>query len=43
VVMTPGQDPFSPLIASAAMYLLFEASILVVRAVSRRRRGTTSE
>ncbi len=38
IVMTPGGDPISPLIASGAMYLLFEASIMVVRAVGGRRR-----
>jgi sec-independent protein translocase protein TatC len=43
IVMTPGGDPFSPLIASAAMYLLFEASILVIRSVGGRRRRMPPE
>ncbi len=32
VVLTPGGDPISPLILSTVMYLLFEASLLVIRA-----------
>jgi sec-independent protein translocase protein TatC len=35
IVLTPGGDPISPLILSSVMYLLFEGSLLVIRA-SRR-------
>jgi sec-independent protein translocase protein TatC len=35
VVVTPGGDPFSPSILSAVMYLLFEASLFVMRFVRR--------
>ena len=35
VVITPGGDPFSPAILGSVMYLLFEASLLVVRMVRR--------
>ena len=35
VVVTPGGDPFSPSILGAVMYVLFEASLLVMRLVRR--------
>jgi Twin arginine targeting (Tat) protein translocase TatC len=35
VVVTPGGDPFSPSILGAVMYLLFEASLVVMRLVRR--------
>lgn len=35
VVATPGGDPFSPSILAAVMYLLFEASLVVMRLVRR--------
>ncbi len=35
VVVTPGGDPFSPSVLSAVMYVLFEASLLVMRFVRR--------
>lgn len=35
VVVTPGGDPFSPSILAAVMYVLFEASLVVMRLVRR--------
>lgn len=35
VVITPGGDPFSPSILAAVMYVLFEASLVVMRLVRR--------
>jgi sec-independent protein translocase protein TatC len=35
VVVTPGGDPFSPTILSAVMYVLFEASLFVIRLLRR--------
>lgn len=35
VVVTPGGDPFSPSILAAVMYVLFEASLFVMRFVRR--------
>jgi sec-independent protein translocase protein TatC len=35
VIVTPGGDPFSPSVLSAVMYVLFEASLLVMRVVRR--------
>ncbi len=35
IVITPGGDPFSPLLLSGVMYVLFEASLLVMRLVRR--------
>ncbi len=35
VVVTPGGDPFSPSVLSAVMYVLFEASLFVMRFVRR--------
>lgn len=35
IVLTPGGDPISPLILSGVMFLLFEASILVIRLLRR--------
>jgi sec-independent protein translocase protein TatC len=35
VVVTPGGDPFSPSILSAVMYVLFEASLFVMRFVRK--------
>jgi len=36
-VATPGSDVFSPLILTTAMYLLFEASLLGVKLIRRRK------
>lgn len=35
IVLTPGGDPISPLILSGVMFLLFEASLLVIRMIRR--------
>jgi sec-independent protein translocase protein TatC len=35
IVVTPGGDPISPLILGSVMYLLFEASLLVIRLIRR--------
>ncbi len=35
VVVTPGGDPFSPSVLSAVMYVLFEASLQVMRVIRR--------
>jgi len=35
VVVTPGGDPFSPSLLAAVMYILFEASLFVMRLVRR--------
>jgi sec-independent protein translocase protein TatC len=35
IVLTPGGDPISPLILSGVMFVLFEASLLVIRLVRR--------
>jgi sec-independent protein translocase protein TatC len=35
IVLTPGGDPISPLILSGVMFVLFEASLLVIRFVRR--------
>lgn len=38
IVATPGGDPLSPIILTTAMYVLFEACLLAVRFIRRRRR-----
>lgn len=35
IVVTPGGDPFSPTILGVVMYVLFEASLLVIRLIRR--------
>jgi sec-independent protein translocase protein TatC len=35
IVVTPGGDPFSPLILSGVMYALFEGSLVVIRLMNR--------
>jgi sec-independent protein translocase protein TatC len=35
IVITPGGDPISPIILGSVMYLLFEASLLVIRLMRR--------
>lgn len=35
IVLTPGGDPISPLILSGVMFLLFEGSLLIIRAIRR--------
>jgi sec-independent protein translocase protein TatC len=35
IVVTPGGDPISPTILGSVMYLLFEASLLVIRLIGR--------
>ena len=35
IVLTPGGDPISPLILSGVMFLLFEASLLIIRTIRR--------
>ncbi len=37
IVATPGGDPLSPIILASVMYVLFEASLLAVRFIRRRR------
>lgn len=35
IVVTPGGDPFSPTILGVVMYILFEASLLIIRLIRR--------
>ena len=35
IVLTPGGDPISPLILAGVMFLLFEASLIVIRLIRR--------
>jgi sec-independent protein translocase protein TatC len=35
IIATPGGDPISPLLLSGVMYLLFEATLLLIRMLRR--------